>query len=297
MRSTVTTFLVGIAGCGTPHSGVEHRATAPPQSTVEPDETAIQASRGFQAAYDRGLREEPASFLTVVAAFYVAPRSSVNLQLDGDRWIEIGDEPGHVRLEAAEDRARLVHAGRPQVISQATLVELQGGRWRLEVARQSGDWRLLIHDRDAAPRRAFEGVDWFPIEPELIVSAIYAPSTTREPIPLLTSRGLSKVLYEAGTFEFRHRDHVATLHAYGYTPQGGPGEPLLIPFRDGTTGTQSYGAGRYLELDAPPAGPCRLDFNRATNPLCAYSEHYNCPFPPPANRLPFPVRAGAKDPH
>jgi uncharacterized protein (DUF1684 family) len=53
--------------------------------------------------------------------------------------------------------------------------------------------------------------------------------------------------------------------------------------------------GRYLELEiAPDARAVALDFNRATNPYCAYSEHYNCPIPPPGNRIAMRIEAGER---
>jgi hypothetical protein len=87
------------------------------------------------------------------------------------------------------------------------------------------------------------------------------------------------------------------LQVFAYAAEPTPDEPLLIPFRDATTGHESYGAGRYLEPTLPHEHVLRLDFNRATNPLCAYSEHYNCPMPPRDNTLPVAIRAGARSPH
>jgi uncharacterized protein len=65
-----------------------------------------------------------------------------------------------------------------------------------------------------------------------------------------------------------------------------------VPFTDATTGAGSYPVGRYLEVALPESGPPVLDLNRATNPWCAYSEHYNCPIPPEENRMTVAVEAG-----
>jgi len=69
-------------------------------------------------------------------------------------------------------------------------------------------------------------------------------------------------------------------------------------FRDRTTGRETYPVGRYLEPEPLQGDPDRwvLDFNRAYNPTCAFSPHYNCPIPPRENLLPVPVRAGEMDP-
>ncbi len=60
---------------------------------------------------------------------------------------------------------------------------------------------------------------------------------------------------------------------------------LFVPFADLTTGNETYSAGRYLDLQPTPTGLYNIDFNRAYNPYCAYNETYECPFPPPSNRL------------
>ena len=73
---------------------------------------------------------------------------------------------------------------------------------------------------------------------------------------------------------------------------------LFVPFGDGTSGNESYGAGRYLDLEPErhltEEGRWVVDLNDAYNPWCAYSEHYVCPFVPPENWLRVPVRAGEK---
>jgi uncharacterized protein (DUF1684 family) len=75
-------------------------------------------------------------------------------------------------------------------------------------------------------------------------------------------------------------------------------ERLFIPFKDATSGRETYGAGRYLDLDyqrdRTPEGKWILDLNRAYNPWCAYSVDYVCPFVPLENWLKVPVYAGEK---
>ena len=73
-------------------------------------------------------------------------------------------------------------------------------------------------------------------------------------------------------------------------------ETLFVPFADQTTGTETYSAGRYLDLHPTATGIYSIDFNRAYNPYCAYNDTYECPFPPASNRLKLAVRAGEKAP-
>lgn len=72
---------------------------------------------------------------------------------------------------------------------------------------------------------------------------------------------------------------------------------LFIPFRDYTCGDESYGGGRYIDLQVSQikGDMVEIDFNRAYNPYCAYNEMYSCPVPPAENSLPLEIRAGEKN--
>jgi uncharacterized protein len=67
-----------------------------------------------------------------------------------------------------------------------------------------------------------------------------------------------------------------------------------VPFTDLTSGTETYAAGRYLEITRTVTGIYTIDFNRAFQPYCSYNHKYDCPYPPPSNRLPVAVRAGER---
>jgi len=98
-----------------------------------------------------------------------------------------------------------------------------------------------------------------------------------------------------GEFRFKIGDKACTLQAYKSDPNE---ERLFVPFRDETSGKETYGAGRYLDLDdehhCTTDGKWILDFNCAYNPWCAYSDAYACPFVDPENWLKVAVRAGEK---
>jgi uncharacterized protein len=71
------------------------------------------------------------------------------------------------------------------------------------------------------------------------------------------------------------------------------GNYWFIPFTDATSGKESYGGGRYIDIENP-ADSVFLDFNYAYNPYCAYNDRYDCPIPPPENKLPIAILAGEK---
>jgi hypothetical protein len=68
----------------------------------------------------------------------------------------------------------------------------------------------------------------------------------------------------------------------------------FLPFRDATSGSETYGAGRYLDLHPNPDGTVTIDFNLAYAPFCAYNDAYSCALPPPGNWLTLPIRAGER---
>ena len=99
-----------------------------------------------------------------------------------------------------------------------------------------------------------------------------------------------------GEFRLKIDGKEQALQAYRSNPQE---EMLFIPFRDATSGKETYGAGRYLDLepgrDRTTGGKWVLDFNQAYNPWCVYSEAYTCPFVPIENWLEVPIQAGEKN--
>ena len=107
-----------------------------------------------------------------------------------------------------------------------------------------------------------------------------------------TSAGKMRDMEQVGTLSFTLKGQLMSLGAFVET--GTPPDRLFVPFTDLTSGTETYAAGRYLELDRTATGIYTIDFNRAFHPYCYYNENYDCPYPPPSNRLPTPVRAGEK---
>ena len=108
-----------------------------------------------------------------------------------------------------------------------------------------------------------------------------------------TSTGQLRSVERVGYLEFRLNGETHTLPALLELPVEDTGR-LFVPFRDGTSGTETYSGGCYLDLYRTPTGIYDLDFNRAYNPCCYYNEEYECSFPPPENRLATDIRAGER---
>jgi len=114
-----------------------------------------------------------------------------------------------------------------------------------------------------------------------------------ETVTMATSTGTQQRFHRVGYFEFEIEGKKAKLHAYKSAEREDDNQ-LFVPFRDGTSGKESYGAARYLDLEVTRGDNYTVDFNYAYNPYCAYSEDYVCPLPPKENWLAVEIRAGEK---
>ena len=133
---------------------------------------------------------------------------------------------------------------------------------------------------------------YFPIDPDCQAPAILRPSGDKTVMHMPTSTGGQAQMRRVGTLEFTLKGQAFTLTALNEV--GSDPNHLFVPFTDLTTGTETYPGGRFLDLDRNGSGIYVIDFNRAYNPYCYYSPTYECPYPPPENRLQIPVRAGER---
>jgi uncharacterized protein len=149
---------------------------------------------------------------------------------------------------------------------------------------------------DPIPRAnhaTFLPLAYFPIDPDYNVSASLKTVDDPRIIEMPTSTGGADKFRRAGTLEFVLKGRPMSLSAF--VPASARAvDRLFVPFTDLTTGTETYSAGRYLDLDRTPTGFYNLDFNRAYIPYCYYNPTYECPYPPRENRLQIPVRAGER---
>jgi hypothetical protein len=167
------------------------------------------------------------------------------------------------------------------------------GRLYLETGAPPGTGRAIVYDPQAPARKAFTGLRWFAASTALQAKARFVPNERPDPIVVTTSRGLQKEFFRVGSFAFALEGRALRLTALATSAQPKKGEELFVPFRDETTGHESYAVGRYLNVAfAGAAAEYLIDFNLATNPYCAYSPHYNCVIPPKENTLPVAIRAG-----
>lgn len=136
-------------------------------------------------------------------------------------------------------------------------------------------------------------LSYYAIDESYAVPASLEPAMNRERIQVPTSTGKIRDIERIGTLKFSINGQPLQLTAFMEVTEPRTNR-LFVPFADQTSGTETYQAGRYMELDPTPTGIYLVDFNIAYNPYCYYSPEYDCPFPPRENRLTVPIRAGEK---
>ena len=143
----------------------------------------------------------------------------------------------------------------------------------------------------ADKRAALLPLRYFDIDPTYSVPAVLKLADERPVFEMPTSTGTLRKMQRVGVLEFTVQAQAMTLGAF---VEDGTQQitELFIPFADLTTGKDTYSAGRYLNVVPTPTGLYTIDFNLAYNPYCAYNATYDCPFPPPSNRLKIAVTAG-----
>ena len=139
-------------------------------------------------------------------------------------------------------------------------------------------------------KRAFMGLKYYSENSSLRFDAKVEPFAEHIHVQMQTSTGDVQNYTKYGTFRFKVDGQPAVLTVYT-SEDGG----AFVPFADATSGPETYGAGRYLELEPHGGNRFHVDFNLAYNPWCAYSLDYSCPIPPKENRLLVPIRAGERD--
>ncbi len=141
--------------------------------------------------------------------------------------------------------------------------------------------------------RAFTGLAYYPPDPAWRVTVPVEP-LEGEVVELATTSGEPRPMRPIGRVRLHLPSGEATLTLFASPDDPAPTQ-AFVPYRDATSGSETYGAGRYLEADLQ-AGTATLDFNLAYHPYCAYGDGWSCPLPPAENRLPLAVRAGERLP-
>jgi uncharacterized protein (DUF1684 family) len=185
----------------------------------------------------------------------------------------------------------------------STTDEFDESAWRaeLEQYRERKD-DFFANDRQspipADQRAGFEGLSYFEPDPDYRVEADLVLDDGDETVVMDTTVDTQQEYERVARLEFELDGEALTL--VGYAGVGEDDGSLFVPFRDKTTGQETYGAGRYMEFevegDVTEAETVTLDFNLAYHPFCAYNDAFACPLPPEENWLDVAVEAGERLP-
>lgn len=163
-----------------------------------------------------------------------------------------------------------------------------------------------FRDRTKSPLKqedfqAFKGLNYFPEDRKYIVRAKFEKSPADEKtFKMPASNGTSINFIKVGVLRFTLDGAEHALNAYQseaiLRAENSPFKNLIfVPFKDQTNGKETYGTGRYIDINMPDSDEVTLNFNLAYNPNCAYgNDKFACPLPPKDNSLPAEIRAGEK---
>lgn len=198
---------------------------------------------------------------------------------DPEAVLTVADAPVKERLELL-----------PDVSGTPTIVAFDEGKGQLSLVDRGGRKALRVKHAEAASLTGLGPLEYWPADPSWRVQARFVAHPPGKTIPIMDITSRQAPQPNPGVVEFEHGGASYRLEALEGEDGG-----LFLVFADRTSGHESYGAGRYLYTAAPDAdGRVPVDFNRAYNPPCVFTDFATCPLPPPENRLDLAVTAGEK---
>ncbi|MFJ3422506.1 DUF1684 domain-containing protein [Streptomyces sp. NPDC086082] len=267
--------------------------------TVDLTTTDLQEFTQDWLEWYRGQEERlaaPHGFLAITGLHWLDERPQRFPDAPGAWWtdadgVAVALDEGEELVVAGETVRGEHHFG---VLPERGGVDAVWGDAVIEVAKRGGNDIVRPRHPDAPLRTAFAGTPAYAPDPRWVVQGRYTAFDAPRPTTVGAAvEGLEHVYDAPGRVEFELDGQSLALTAF---PGRGPGG-LMVLFTDATSGVTTYAANRSLTLPAPDAdGTVVLDFNRATNLPCAYTDLATCPLPPAENRLPVAVEAGQKIP-
>jgi len=167
--------------------------------------------------------------------------------------------------------------------------ELIAGSLHFMLIERAGHLGIRVRDSVSPNRLQFKGLQYFPAKDDWRIQARFEPYVPARSIAITNILGMTEPMSSPGAIVFEREGRSWRLDAI----QEAPGDQeLFVMFSDATSGKQTYGAGRFLYVGLPNADRIEVDFNKAFNPPCAFTNFATCPLPPQQNRLTLAVDAG-----
>jgi len=255
---------------------------------------------------EQWLKSSPTSYLATINRVDFAGRRSLTVGSGEGNDVRIVDpeistshlrvtvEGDSFRVQATDPGAMFTVTGRSMRSATLAASALKIGRFTLRLSHQRFP-AIIVFDPLSPRFKEYKGLKYFPVD----LTHRYVLPLTANPridtVVILSTRGNQRKALRVGWFEFAAGGKPCKLEVDRLLEPGVGEKSYSVFFRDGTSGIESYGIGRYVEAEQRPDGLFLLDFNQAYNPACAFSLHYNCPLPPDENTLSVRVPAGEMD--
>lgn len=280
-------------------------SAGPPPAAGDSAAATIEQDR---KATEEWLRTSPTSYLATINRVDFGERTELTVGSAEDADLRI-DDPAvaarHLRVTVAGDsfRVEALDPGAGFVYGTDTLrsglippSRIGVGRFLLRLSHQRFPG-IIVFDPESPRFAEYKGLKYFPVDLAYRYTLPLTPNLNPDTVVILSTRGNRRKAVRVGWFSFTVGKTECRLAATRLLEPGVGENDYSIFFRDRTCGEESYPMGRYVEAEKMDDGLFLLDFNRAYNPACAFSEHYNCPIPPAENHLNVRVPAGEMDAH
>ncbi len=260
---------------------------------VESDYVKNQTS--WRKSLDSDLRR-PQGWLSLVGLSWLSPGENSVGSAEGSQILLPKSAPAHYgKIQFRDGKVSLsINGG----ASSDLLADSSGNPTRTTVGsvtfiviKRGARTGVRIWDSASKSLADFKGCKWYPVNPAYRIVADWVPYEKTQSMPITNVLGDTAPVENPGYVTFKIGGKTCRLEAQG------AGDGLFFNFQDSTTGTTTYPAGRFLDAPGPKDGKVILDFNRATNPPCAFTSYATCPLPPAANRLSVAIPAGEKTHH
>jgi uncharacterized protein (DUF1684 family) len=193
--------------------------------------------------------------------------------------LTLGGSPATERVLASD------RTGRPDILGVGSI--------RFYLIDRGGKLAVRVKDPHSPRRVGFSGIRYYAVDPAYRVSGSFEPYPAPREVAVATVQGPEQKMLAPGVVRFTLRGQALALEPFVSSPED---DTLFIVFSDATSGSETYGAGRFLDAAAPAKGSrhVALDFNRAYSPPCAFTPYATCTLPPRQNQLPVRIEAGEK---
>lgn len=298
-RSTAVLLLVLMASGAYPALGNG--------SPVVPDSLS-QAIETERRQAQQWLSGDPSSYLATVGRVDFGDRTVLTVGRSpenevvlkepfvAERHLSVTVKGDSFEVKAVSPEAQFTVSGKPLRFAVVGPSSIGVGRLRLRLSHQRFP-AVIVFDPESPRFKDAPRLRYYAVDPSYRFVLPLRANPKADTVVILSTRGNRRRALRVGWFDFSVKGTPVSLEVHRLLEPGVGDGSVSVFFTDQTTGSETYPVGRYVDPEPSGDGRFVLDFNRAYNPACAFSDHYNCPVPPEANHLKVPIRAGEMDPH